>query len=48
MLANNALRTVNRIIGSFPPDQQEQVRTMLSESLRAVISFSAVACSGDM
>lgn len=35
---DNALRTVNRMIGSFPPDQQEQVRTMLSESLRAVIS----------
>jgi twitching motility protein PilT len=35
---DNAIRTVNRIIGSFPPDQQDQVRTMLSESLRAVIS----------
>jgi twitching motility protein PilT len=35
---DNAIRTVNRIIGSFPPDQQDQVRAMLSESLRAVIS----------
>jgi twitching motility protein PilT len=35
---DNAVRTVNRIIGSFPPDQQDQVRSMLSESLRAVIS----------
>ncbi|MEX2207253.1 MAG: type IV pilus twitching motility protein PilT [Myxococcota bacterium] len=35
---DNAVRTVNRMIGSFPPDQQEQVRAMLSESLRAVIS----------
>ncbi|MCP4005446.1 MAG: type IV pilus twitching motility protein PilT [bacterium] len=35
---DNAIRTVNRIVGSFPPDQQEQVRSMLSESLRAVIS----------
>jgi len=35
---DNAIRTVNRMIGSFPPDQQEQVRAMLSESLRAVIS----------
>jgi twitching motility protein PilT len=35
---DNAVRTVNRIIGSFPPDQQDQVRSMLSESLRVVIS----------
>jgi twitching motility protein PilT len=35
---DNAVRTVNRIIGSFPPDQQDQVRSMISESLRAVIS----------
>jgi twitching motility protein PilT len=35
---DNAIRTVSRIIGSFPPDQQEQVRAMVSESLRAVIS----------
>ncbi|HTO55095.1 MAG TPA: PilT/PilU family type 4a pilus ATPase [Myxococcota bacterium] len=35
---DNAVRTVNRIIGSFPPEQQSQVRAMLSESLRAVIS----------
>jgi twitching motility protein PilT len=35
---DNAVRTIGRMIGSFPPDQQEQVRAMLSESLRAVIS----------
>jgi twitching motility protein PilT len=35
---DNAIRTVNRIIGAFPPDQHDQVRSMLSESLRAVIS----------
>ena len=35
---NNAIRTINRIIGAYPPNQQGQVRTMLSESLRAVIS----------
>jgi len=35
---DNAIRTVNRLIGAFPPDQQEQVRSMLSESLKAVIS----------
>jgi twitching motility protein PilT len=35
---NNAMRTVNRILGVFPPGQQEQIRTMLAESLRAVVS----------
>jgi twitching motility protein PilT len=35
---DSAIRTVNRMIGVFPSDQQAQVRTMLSESLRAVVS----------
>jgi twitching motility protein PilT len=35
---DNTLRTLNRMVGAFPADQQDQVRTMLSESLRAVIS----------
>ncbi|HYN19668.1 MAG TPA: type IV pili twitching motility protein PilT, partial [Thermoanaerobaculia bacterium] len=35
---NNAIRTINRILGVFPPSQQEQIRTMVSESLRAVVS----------
>ncbi len=35
---SSAIRTINRIIGVFPAGQQAQVRTMLSESLRAVIS----------
>ena len=35
---DNSIRTVDRLVGSFPPSQQDQVRTMLSESLRAVIS----------
>ena len=35
---NSAIRTINRVIGVFPPNQQSQIRTMLSESLRAVIS----------
>jgi twitching motility protein PilT len=35
---SGAIRTVNRIVGVFPADQQEQVRSMVSESLRAVIS----------
>jgi twitching motility protein PilT len=33
-----AVRTVDRIVGSFPSNQQAQIRTMLSESLRAVVS----------
>src|SRR4029077_10100710 len=35
---SNAIRTVNRVLGVFPPSQQDQIRTMFSESLRAVIS----------
>src|SRR5215472_1046975 len=35
---NTAPSTVDRIIDQFPNDQQEQIRMMLSESLKAVIS----------
>jgi twitching motility protein PilT len=35
---NSAIRTVNRLVGVFPADQQEQIRNMVSESLRAVVS----------
>ena len=35
---SSAAKTVDRIIDVFPTDQQQQVRTMLSESLRGVIS----------
>jgi twitching motility protein PilT len=35
---SNAIRTINRVLGVFPPEQQEQIKTMVSESLRAVIS----------
>jgi twitching motility protein PilT len=34
---NSAAKTIDRIIDAFPKDSQEQVRTMLSESLRGVI-----------
>ena len=34
----SAIRTVDRLVGTFPPSQQPQVRAMLSESLRAVVS----------
>ncbi len=35
---DSAIRTVDRLVGAFPPNQQNQVRAMISESLRAVIS----------
>jgi len=35
---SSAHKTVDRIIDIFPPDQQPQIRTMLSESLKGVIS----------
>jgi twitching motility protein PilT len=35
---SGAIRTLNRVVGVFPADQQDQVRSMVSESLRAVIS----------
>ncbi len=40
---NNAVRTINRMIGAFPSGEQAQVRAMLSESLRAVVSQRLVA-----
>jgi len=33
-----SIRTINRVIGAYPSSQQAQVRMMLSESLRAIIS----------
>jgi len=36
------VRTINRIVGAYPSAQQGQVRTMLSESLRAIISQKLV------
>ena len=38
MHTNNAIRTVNRILDVFPPDQQKSIRLMLSDCLRAVVS----------
>jgi len=42
---SSAVRTVSRMIGAFPSNQQGQVRTMLSESLRCVISQRLVVAS---
>jgi twitching motility protein PilT len=38
----NASRTLDRLLDVFPDDQQEQIRTMVSESLRGVISQQLV------
>ncbi len=35
---NSAPKAVDRIIDVFPPEQQEQIRVMLSESLRGVVA----------
>lgn len=35
---SNASRTLDRLLDVFPPHQQEQIRVMVSESLRGVIS----------
>jgi twitching motility protein PilT len=35
---STAVSTVDRVIDQFPPDRQEQIRVMLSESLKGVIS----------
>ncbi|HEY0385939.1 MAG TPA: ATPase, T2SS/T4P/T4SS family, partial [Pyrinomonadaceae bacterium] len=37
---NSATKTVDRIIDAFPEGQQEQIRVMLSESLRGVVAQS--------
>ena len=34
----NAPATIDRVVSSFPPGQQGQIRVMLSDSLRAVVS----------
>jgi twitching motility protein PilT len=35
---NSAAKTIDRLLDSFPGDQQSQIRSMLSESLRVVIA----------
>ncbi len=39
---NSAGKTIDRIINAFPADQQAQTRTMLSESLKAIIAQQLV------
>src|SRR5260221_5833176 len=44
---NGAAQTVDRIVNSFPTDKQSHVRTMLSTSLRGVISQQLVTRKGE-
>jgi len=39
---NNASQTIDRIIDSYPPDQQQQVRSQLAQVLRGVCSMQLV------
>jgi len=43
---NSAPKTVDRIIDVFPSDEQEQVRSMLSESLKGVVSQVLLKAKG--
>ncbi len=38
MSTSSGPKTVDRLIDSFPPDEQSQIRAMLSEGLRAVVT----------
>lgn len=44
---NSAAKTVDRIINVFPAEQQPQIRTMLSETLRAVIAQRLIPTSDE-
>ena len=35
---SNAARTLDRLLDVFPPDQRDQIRVMVSESLRGIVS----------
>lgn len=40
----NAIQTVDRIVDVFPPHQQQQVRTQLSLSLKAIVAQRLIPC----
>jgi twitching motility protein PilT len=42
LMTSGAAQTIDRILDSFPSGQQAQIRTMLSESLRGVVSQQLV------
>jgi twitching motility protein PilT len=39
---NNASQTIDRIIDSFPPDQHGQIRSQLSQVLKAIVSMQLI------
>jgi twitching motility protein PilT len=41
----NAPRTLDRVLDVFPTDQREQIRIMVSESLRGILSQQLVPCA---
>ena len=43
---SDAIQSINRIVDVFPANEKEMIRTMLSESLRAVISQTLLKKSG--
>jgi twitching motility protein PilT len=45
MHTTGAIKTIDRIIDSFPSDQQHQIRTMLADSLRGVIGQQLIVRS---
>ena len=47
LMTSSAHQTVDRILESFPPSQQNQIRAMLSDSLRAVISQRLLPMADD-
>ena len=46
MNTTNAARTITRLVDSFPPDEQDIIRSMISESLRGVICQQLVPLKG--
>ncbi|MBL8152143.1 MAG: PilT/PilU family type 4a pilus ATPase [Blastocatellia bacterium] len=47
MMTSSAPQTIERILESFPTNQQNQIRTMLSDSLRAIISQRLLAAADE-
>jgi twitching motility protein PilT len=37
---NSAAKTIDRLVDIFPPEQQQQIRTMLSESIEGIVTQS--------
>jgi twitching motility protein PilT len=46
LMTTSAAQTVDRILDSFPAGQQAQIRTMLSESLKGIVSQQLVPVAG--